>query len=143
MFNQNWHVVYGPVESNMDVGGDTQLTDVYEIVYRMSGVAGAPGPEIVQYVYGEYDDPNGQKPDGTWPDIVVTTMTGYEIRERNGDVNDADYTYESSGLTYPDAEAAFAMAKKVADLYAESPEHADIMFDWNGVSAMHREGGPV
>lgn len=147
MFNQNWHVVYGPVEEATSVSPDTQVTNVYTLVFRMGGASGEPGPEIVVYTYGEFADVNGQRADGTWPDVIITAMIGYEIREADGDVNDADYDYQSLDENYPGPEGwdeaapeIVDAAKKLADSYAA---RGDDGFDWNGESAMMRTGGKV
>jgi hypothetical protein len=145
MYNQNWHVVYGPKPTNADISPDTQITEAVEVVFRMDSRAyNSPGPQITVSVYGAYTDPNGQRGDGSWPPVVLETQVAYEIFEENGDVNGTDYEYEQgdfefeldhetgyhSGLT----EAVKREAQKYADL-------GDNCWDWNGKSAMHRSGG--
>lgn len=146
MYNQNWHVVSGPTETPMDIVPDTQLTFPIEIVFRMDfRPYSSPGPEIVVNVFGEYADPSGQREDGSWPPVVVGTQVGYEIREENGDVNDADYEYVQGDWEfepgpekdYPGLDEA---VKREAAKYAAL---GDKNWDWDGKSAMHRSGGPV
>lgn len=145
MYNQNWHVVYGPVKTPDDIAPDTQLTDAIEMVLRMSGEQGEPGPEIAVSVFGDLSDPNGQHEDESWPPAVVTTQVGYEIRDLNGEVNDADYEYIQGDLEYPVTSdgkdvALFSAVKREAERMAGL---GDMGWDWNGKSAMHRSGGPV
>lgn len=133
MYNQNWHVVLGPRKVPADIT-ETQLTDPWMVVLRMKGESTDPGPEIVIYVFAE--QPEGR--DG----IVVTTQAGYEIREdnRDRDVNDADYEYESSEEEYDSIEVADVAAQQLARSYADN---AGKFFDWTGDSPMIRTGGPV
>lgn len=146
MYNQNWHVVYGPAPTNADISPDTQLTDAVEVVFRMDkGNMGDPGAEIIVSVYGDLADPNGQHDDGSWPDIVVATQTAYKIRDVDGEVND-DYEYTQSSYSYPydgtDTRnpAIFVAAQNEA---AEIAAHGDARLDWNGKDPMNRSGGPV
>jgi hypothetical protein len=137
MFNQGWHLISGPVQVPDSVGGDTQLTDPYMLLFRMSGRSEDPGPEIVVYIYGEYSDPNsGESP------LVVTAMVVYEIREDNDDrdVNDADCEFRTALGHHPDAETAGRFAEGLARHYARL---GDALLNWTGESAMQRTGGPV
>lgn len=140
MQEKPWTVVSGPEEVLCDVSPDTQLTDPWQLVLRRDGLeSGAPGDEIVIYTYAEFNDPNGQKPNGDWPDVVVTAQVGFEIREENGDVNTADYAYvtlkDESGQDQTwkggflfDGKHEFAdEARQLAVKYAEAAE----FFDWN------------
>lgn len=142
MYNQNWHVVYGPLKTAADIAPDTQITDAIEMTWRMAGELGEPGPEITVYVFGEYSDPNGQRNDGTWPPAVVTTQVGYSIREDN---DYTDYEYTRSDMTYPATEdgknvALFSAVKHQGEWLARL---GDANWDWNGKDPMNRSGGPV
>lgn len=146
MYNQNWHVVYGPESTNADISPDTQLTEAVEVVFRMDGRPyDSPGPQITVSVYGEYTDPSGQREDGSWPPVVIGTQVAYEIREEDGDANDADYEYSQGDFIcdpgpekdYPDLENG---VKRAAGNYVAL---GDANWDWDGKSAMHRTGGPV
>lgn len=145
MYNQNWHVVYGPATTNADMVPETQVTEAVEVVFRMDGEMGEPGPEIVVSVFGEYADPNGQRADGSWPPVVIGTQVAYEIREENGEVNGTDYEYTQGDWEFPVAEGnnypgLVAAVKREAASYAA---RGDLGWDWDGKSAMHREGGPL
>ena len=156
MHNQSWHVVpYGGHAVNRtstDVTPDTQLTDAWMVIFRMDfEPAGSPGPEIVVYTYAEYDDPNGQRKDGTWPDIVTCAQVAYEIHEEvtwkddsvtrsYREVTEADHEYRQGDVVYPTAEEADTAARTEAYRYVAN---GDLGWDWNGESAMHRQGGPV
>ena len=147
MYNQNWHVVSGPTETPADISPDTQITNAVEIVFRMDDRPySSPGPEIVVSVYGEYADPNGQRDDGSWPPVVVGTQVGYEIREENGDVNDADYEYTQGDWAFSlDEDTGYyaGLEDAVKRQAARYVALGDMGWDWNGESAMHRTGGPV
>lgn len=144
MYNQNWHVVYGPESTNADISPDTQLTEAVEVVFRMDGRPyDSPGPQITVSVYGEYTDPDGQREDGSWPPVVIGTQVAYEIREEDGDANDADYEYTQGDWEFPaDAidDDVIAAVKHEAARYVRL---GDMAWDWDGKSAMHRTGGPV
>jgi hypothetical protein len=137
MYNQNWRVATGPTQTPADVSPDTQVTDAWEIVFRMDDRAySSPGPEIVVSVYGEHCDVN----DGD-SDIVITAQIAYEIREENGDVYDSDYEYHTEdGRTFPDATTADWAAHAMA---LEWAARGDDGWDWNGKSGMMRKGGEV
>ena len=146
MYNQNWHIVYGPSVTQADLSPDTQVTDAIEMVFRMSGEMGDPGPEIAVSVYGDFADPNGQRDDGSWPDIVVTTMAAFEIREADGEVNYSAYEYTQSDYSYPydgTDERNPAIFVAVQGEAAEIAARGDDGFDWNGQDPMNRSGGPV
>jgi hypothetical protein len=146
MYNQNWHVVSGPTETPMDIAPDTQVTNAVEIVFRMEHRPySSPGPEIVVNVYGEYSDPNGQRDDGSWPPVVVCVQVGYEIREEDGEVNDADYEYHQEDFEYPPGPGNDypGLTNGVMRVAREYAARGDLGWDWNGESAMHRTGGPV
>lgn len=140
MFDQGWHLVYGPVQVPVDVTPDTQVTEPYMLVFRMSGNSGDPGPEITVWTFGNYSDPNGQRADGSWPPIVVTAMISYAIRDDSPDrdVTDEDYEYRQGIAVYPTAVMANVGASTLARDYAQSQ---DSLLNWTGESAMHRQGG--
>lgn len=144
MYNQNWHVVYGPAPTDADISPDTQFTEAVEVVFRMDYRAySSPGPEIVVSVYGEYTNPNGQREDGSWPPVVIGTQVAYEIREENGDVNDGDYEYVQGDFEFPADvidDDVIAAIKREAAKYVSL---GDMAWDWDGKSVMHRTGGPV
>lgn len=148
MYNQNWHVVYGPVRSSADVSPDTQLTDAMEMVWRMDDKPySSPGPEIVVNVYGEFTDPNGERDDGTWPPAVVTTQVAYEIRDADGEVDNSDYEYQQGDLEFPlpgekepTNPALFFAVQLEANRIAA---RGDMGWDWDGKSIFSRSGGPV
>lgn len=139
MYNQNWHVVYGPARTQGNYGGDTQVTDAWEVVFRMDDKPySSPGPEIVVYCYGEYADPN--KP-AEHNEIVVTAMIMYDIRTGDNDVSDSDMEYDTQdAISYPTSEDADKAAKWKALRYASL---GDSGWDWDGKSAMHRTGGAI
>ena len=146
MHNQNWHVVYGPQEVPDDISPDTQVTNAVQMVFRMSGESGDPGPEIVVSVFGEYADPNGQREDGSWPDVVLGTQVGYEVREADGEVNYADYEYTQGDFAFRKDFATGYFAGLEEAVKREAAKYAamgDAGWDWNGRDPMHREGGTV
>lgn len=140
MYNQNWHVVYGPAGTSADIAPDVQVTEAVEVIFRMDGKPhGSPGPEIVVSVYGAYADPNGQRDDGSWPDVIVETQVAYQVREADGEVNDTDYEYTQGDMAYPADEIGDAVKREVHG-YVTLGDRA---WNWNGESAMQRAGGPV
>jgi len=116
------------------------------MVFRMSGEMGDPGPEIAVSVYAEFADPNGQHDDGSWPDIVVTTMAAFEIRDDEGEVDNSHYEYTQSDYSYPyegTDERNPAIFVAVQGEAASIAARGDDGFDWNGQDIFRRSGGPV